>query len=70
LSGSVTIAPRRIPFGARIDSVVVAVTANDLGVADRPAGVRRRIRVTVRNDVRDLPADLPTWADDAESRHV
>jgi uncharacterized protein YcgI (DUF1989 family) len=54
---------------ALIDSVV-AVTANDLAAADRQPGVGRRIRVTVRNDVRDLPADLPTWADDAGSRQV
>jgi hypothetical protein len=54
---------------ALIDSVV-AVTANDLGVTDRPVGVRRKIRIIVRNDVRDLPADLPTSRDDASSRQV
>ena len=54
---------------ALIDSVV-AVTANEFRALGPPAGPRRRIRITVRNDVRDLPADLPTWVDDRASRPV
>jgi len=72
-SGGIDVEPSPARPGERwtvrvlIDSVI-AVTANTLRVPDLSAGPPRRIRITVRNDVRDLPPDLPTWVDEAESR--
>jgi uncharacterized protein len=51
---------------ALIDSVV-AVAPNRLGTRDPAANPPRPIRIRVLNDVRDIPPDLPPWADEGES---
>jgi uncharacterized protein YcgI (DUF1989 family) len=70
--GRIDVRPSPARPGERLTARVlidarVAVAASPMGIREGSADPPRALHVTVRNDVRDLPPDLPVWREEGQT---